>query len=274
MIIHPYKRGSRGAKRLRDAINNTSSGKKAWLLNREPRMKACLIVNWGASEMSFPEGRHTIINDPLDVYNMSDKVKFFEIVGHDPDFLSWTTKKDEAFEWGREHRVFARQLTRASGGRGIVVWEKGMDIPFPHAPLYTKHQPKTAEYRFHMARSLTGESFHPILVQRKVFVQTPERPAPTDWNVRNHDNGFIFQSHPDMTKVPIKVIEVAQRAMENHFDRLHFCALDILYHKTTDNAVVIEGNTAPGLENGTVEVYANYFRGLDEEYQHDRRYAI
>lgn len=270
MIIHPYKRGSRGARRLKEALN--ASKKMAWVLTREPAKKSCLVVNWGSPTMKFPTGQHVLVNDPFYTCVLADKKQFFEKVGHHADFLEWTTNPVHAMDW--KAKVFARQLTRASGGRGILVWDyenpdKG---PLPAAPLYTKHQPKTAEYRFHMARSLTGETFHPILVQRKVFVKTPERELPTSWDVRNHDNGFIFQSHPDLTKIPQEAQDVARRVMEEHFSELHFCALDVLYHKTTNRAVVAEGNTAPGLENDTVNIYANYFRELNDSFLNSRRY--
>lgn len=270
MILHPYKLGSRSAKRLREALNTSAGHKIAWVLTRPPRANKSLIVNWGASEINYPEGQHWIVNPPKDVRVMSDKVLFFQKAGHDKSFLDWTTDRSTASEWGVKSKIFIRNLTRGSGGRGIDVWEAGSGSIIPAAPLYTRHQPKTHEYRVHMARSLNGSDFEPILIQRKVWKNVGEQPK--SWDVRSHDNGFIFQSYPDtaLDKVPETVKALGRKIMSKYFPEMHFAALDVLYHKPTDVALVCEGNTAPGLENNTVDVYAHYFRGLMEEFKRER----
>jgi hypothetical protein len=58
--------------------------------------------------------------------------------------------------------------------------------------------------------------------------------------------------------------------MAKHFAEMHFVALDVLYHQPSDTPVICEGNTAPGLENNTVDVYAQYFLGLNEEFKKER----
>lgn len=272
MIIHPYKLGSRSAKRLKEVINASSEGSRiCHILQREPKGKKCLVVNWGSSEIKYPEGNNWIINSPKDVCDMSDKVKFFEKVGHDADFLSWTRNREEAAGWvNAGSKVFVRNLTRGSGGRGIDVWTAERGDAVPSAPLYTRHQPKTHEYRLHMARSLNGNSFEPILVQRKVWKNDDKTVQPKTWDVRSHDNGFIFQAYPDLSKVPPSVVSVSRSAMAKHFGDMHFVALDVLYHQPSDKPVICEGNTAPGLENNTVDVYAEYFLGLNEEFKKER----
>lgn len=270
MIIHPYKLGSRSAKRLKECINQSSTHSRiATILKRQPRGKKCLIINWGGSAIEYPEGNNWIINSPKDVVNMSDKVLFFNKVGHDKSFLEWTSDRDQAQQWASKGKVFVRHLTRGSGGRGIDVWSPERGEAVPSAPLYTRHQPKTHEYRVHMARSLTGGSFEPILVQRKVFIPQ-EGQQPKSWDVRSHDNGFIFQAYPDFTKVPGSVLDVCRKALSQHFPEMHFVALDVLYHAPSDTPVICEGNTAPGLENNTVDVYAEYFLGLNEEFKKER----
>lgn len=273
MIINPYKLGSRSAKRLKEAINQVSGTKACWILQRKPRTNRALIINWGASEIAYTEGQHWIINSPKDVGDMSDKIKFFERTKNDANVLLWTRDRDVALGWGEAgHKVFARALTRGSGGRGIHVWTGGSEVPLPMAPLFTKHQPKTHEYRLHMVRSLTGSDFEPQLIQRKVWKNVGEQPK--TWDVRSHDNGFIFQSYPDHTKVPESVVAAARSIMAKYFAEMHFAALDVLYHKPTDKAVICEGNTAPGLENNTVDIYAAYFRGLQEEFRRERQVRL
>lgn len=282
MIIHPYKLGSRSAKRLKDAMNEKCDHHIVSVLQRPPKSRRALIINWGSAEIAYPEGQHWIINSPKDVSSMSDKVKFFERVGHNDDFLTWSTDQADAVGWGvnvQDTKVFVRHLTRGSGGRGIDVWTASGGTPCPSAPLYTKHQPKTHEYRLHMGRSLDGCDFDPILIQRKVWRSKDEQPK--SWDVRSHDNGFIFQAYPPAEgvaggwpKVPKPVLEVARRAMARHFGEMHFAALDVLFHQPTNKAVICEGNTAPGLENNTVNVYAEYLLGLNEEFRKERMVVL
>lgn len=268
MIINPYKLGSRSAKRIKEAINQVHDRKVCWVLQRQPRGRA-LIVNWGNGNILYPEGQNWIINAPADVRDMSDKISFFKRLNNDDICLRWTVDHATAKEWGNASKVFVRTLTRGSGGRGIHVWEAAGGEPLPNAPLYTRHQAKTHEYRVHMARSLTGSDFEPLLVQRKVWVKKDGQ-QPKSWDVRSHDNGFIFQTQRETEKVPERVLGVARRTMGKYFPDMHFAALDVLYHKPSDVAVVCEGNTAPGVENNTVDVYAHYFRGLMEEFKNER----
>lgn len=273
MILHPYKLGSRSCKRLKAAINGTAGKRVVSVLQRKPRGNRVLIVNWGASAIEYPEGQSWIINKPKDVFMMSDKVQFFNKVGHDKNFLAWTTDRSEASEWGTKgEKIFVRHLTRGSGGRGIDVWSASDGKVIPMAPLYTRHQKKTAEYRVHMGRSLTGHDFEPILVQRKVWKPANPDAAPLSWDIRSHDNGFIFQAYPDdkLASLPKEVFRVARQAMAKYFSDMHFTALDILYHQPSDTAVICEGNTAPGLENNTVDVYAHYLTGLEAEFKKER----
>lgn len=272
MIIHPYILGSRSAKRLRTAINAINDRKACWVLQREPRHPRCLVINWGGQSLGYPEGQRWVVNPPAQCQSMSDKIKFFERVGHDKNFLQWTTDRSTASEWGTKgEKVFVRHLTRGSGGRGIDVWSASAGSVIPMAPLYTRHQKKTHEYRIHLARSLRGSDFEPILVQRKVW--RPElNGQPKSWDVRSHDNGFIFQAYPDdkLAQLPKEIFRVVKAAMSKHFSDMHFAALDVLYHQPSDTAIICEGNTAPGLENNTVDVYAKYFMGLEEDFKKER----
>lgn len=275
MIIHPYKLGSRSAKRLKTAINAAMDRKVCWVLQRPPRSPRSLVINWGGQSLGYPEGQRWVINPPSLCQIMSDKVKFFEKVGHDKDFLAWTTDRSTASEWGTQgEKVFVRHLTRGSGGRGIDVWTASGGATIPTAPLYTRHQKKTHEYRIHLARSLRSDQFEPILVQRKVW--RPElNGEPKSWDVRSHDNGFIFQSYPEdkVPALPKEIFRVSKSAMEKYFSDMHFAALDILYHHPSRTAVICEGNTAPGLENHTVDVYAKYFLSLEEDFKKEKNNA-
>lgn len=264
MIINPYKNGSRSAKEIRNLLRQRNVS--CWTLQRPPKNPKSMVVNWGNSEFEY-QGPNFIVNPPPAVSKMTNKVSFFETTKGSKDVLEATNSGDVALGW--KSVVFARVLISASGGRGIVVFDPETDDAgsLPRAPLYTRYVPKTHEYRLHMARSLKGKEFQCLLAQRKVFVKTPERPAPLDWKVRSHDNGFIFQRQPEMDRIPGCVIDSANRVMSDYFPDLHFAALDVMYHQKRNQAWVIEGNTAPGLENSSIDIYADYFQALEKEHK-------
>lgn len=266
IILNPYKLGSRGAKRLKEEIVKEHSIKVV-TLTREPKGERSMVINWGNSKFDYDTRNRVTINPPIETRVMANKVNFFTATNHDNLTVQWTKDRSEAKKWGK--KVFARTIINGSGGEGIVVWEPDSEIELVPAPLYTLYQPKTHEYRVHMARSLNGATFGCILAQRKLFRKTPEMTSPPDWNIRNHKNGFIFSEEP-VTKVPEKVIEAAETIMKRYFKYMHFAALDIIYLQKSDKAFVIEGNTAPGLENNTVKIYASYFAGLHADMQRER----
>jgi hypothetical protein len=250
---------SNGAMELKMAL--AEGGLRTLLSRREPgRMKVRPhILFWGNSEPQFPliRFRDKIINHPTGIKVMANKLRFFQRVGHLEIVPQWTTEAPTAVRWDAD-KVVCRHVLEGSGGAGIEIVNRGVPIPQP-APLYVKYEKKTHEYRVHMARGRDGV-YSPILIQRKVFRKTPERPEPKSWEVRNHDNGFIYVQANDFP-TPDVVVANAKRVMEL-FPELHFAALDVIYHEPTKLAYVLEGNTAPGLEGNTVRVYRDYLRAL------------
>jgi len=264
MIINPYKHGSRGAKALQGALK--SVGVPVWVFQRIPNDPKSIIINWGNSEFDYSvRDFPLIVNSPYVVGVLTNKRKFFKEVGHTDLVPKWTTDPLEAFKWNT--KVMARMTLEGSGGKGIVVYDPEIhqDTNFPKsAPLYTKYENKTHEFRVHIARTFYGREFAPILVQRKIFRKSVGMEKPKNWDVRNHSNGFIYVRESGFP-TPSVVIETAKCFMTEFFPQLHFVALDIIYHEKTNRAFVLEGNTAPGLEGNTVQCYAEYFKSIQQE---------
>lgn len=206
-----------------------------------------MIVGWGARSLDFALGHNVLLNDPNLTKVLSCKKRFFEHVkaadelAPIPDFV---LHADGAKQWG--DTVVVRATTTGSGGDGISICEVGEEIP--NAPLYTRYQKKTHEYRLHV---LGGEVRE---IQRKVFVKSEENPEPKDWRIRNHTFGFIFQTEDGC---PDPVREAVLKVNEC-FDGLSFAAYDVIYHEPTKKALVLEANTAPGLEGPRLAVYGDY----------------
>lgn len=260
LIITPYKVGSRSARALKNALSDM--GNRVYVLRRKPKNTLNPVLNWGNSELPFAT-RGEVINPPEEVAKLTNKLRFFRFFDKEGAMVvPWTDKPEEAQQWDK---VMCRTKLEGSGGDGIIVWKQG-DGPLPKAALYTQYTGKTAEYRIHMARKVGDAEFKPILIQRKVFKKTPERPAPAQWEIRNHARGFYFvadNEHAD--PVPQKVLDLSKKVMETTFPGMHLCALDVIYNNKTKKAHVLEGNTAVGMEGNTVNIYAKHIHDMLRE---------
>lgn len=246
--LHPYNLGSRSAKALKEYL--TEHGKRAVISHRLASRRPRMIVGWGAKPLEFDPGTNRVLNHPDATRILSCKKKFFDAV---PDentrFLPcYTDDPQAARNWA--DTVVVRATTTGSGGDGITIVQAGEDLP--RAPLYVKYQKKTHEYRLHVFK-VNGE-WEIRHVQRKVFVPVPGRPEPTNWQIRNHTMGFIFQTEDT---IPDQVRD-ATLSVSNAFPEVDFIALDVIYHAPTGVALVLEGNTAPGLEGPRLQVYGDY----------------
>lgn len=244
--IHPYNLGSRSAKALKNYL--TEQNIRAFISHRLRSNRKRMIVGWGSKPLEFQLGRNAIVNPPDVTRILSCKKRFFEYVSGLGDgnqcIPEFTSDPAVASGWG--DTVVVRSTTTGSGGDGISLIDVGGEIPV--APLYTRYQKKTHEYRLHI---LGGEIKE---IQRKVFVKTEEKPEPDDWRIRNHTKGFIFQTE---ATCPDRVSEGAL-SIASLFDGLDFVAMDVIYHQPTDKAYVLEGNTAPGLEGPRLSIYGDY----------------
>lgn len=244
MYVTPYKQGSRSAKLL--------AAKLGCLLLRKEGSKFAgskkkLIVNWGDSNPNKEILNSSVLNPPDLVNTCSNKLKFFEILGHTEVCPEWTTSPAEAEEWLDEgSQVVCRTLLQAHSGRGIVFLDSP-DMEVPAAPLYTKYVPKKSEYRVHV---FMGKAFD---VQRKArSMDVPDDQV--NWKIRNHEGGFIYARYDGLGDVPEKVLTNAELCAS--MVGLDFGAVDVIYNERRDAAYVLEINTAPGLEGSTAFSYA------------------
>lgn len=262
VIINPYKNNSRSARALKEKLRE--NGVKTFIKQGEPTSKNAMIVAWGNSDFTYDPSRHVVVNSPKILALMTNKLRFFNAVGHDKTVPEWTTNASEAMKWNS--KVLARTILEGSGGAGIVIWDpiEHQSITIPKAPLYVRYENKTHEYRIHMARGLRGVGFYPLLVQRKIFQKSAETPQPKSWEIRNHDNGFVYVQQSNYP-TPECIITLAEDFMNKHFSGLHFAALDVIFHEKKNCGWILEGNTAPGLEGNTINVYAEYIATLHKE---------
>jgi len=241
-FLYPYHRASQSAKNLANGIGV----RRLRRVNSKVRLRSTdTILNWGSNDTWFDPDSVDIINDPRHVSVATNKLLFFQkAVGEDLGFKvpQHTTDLTVASTWPL---CVSRTMLRASGGRGIIITEKNTTPPA--APLYVKYIKKQKEFRIHVA---FGKVFD---TQRKIA--NPDMDEPLDWQVRNHDNGFIFvrgSGEPTQTSLSAAI------ACVNHFG-LHFGAVDVIETKSK-GTYVLEINTAPGLTGTTLTNYVEMFK--------------
>ena len=245
--ILPYKPGSRSAANL----SNTIEGCRVLRLEGSrfiPR-RDDVVINWGNSN---PPTLCTMNGDRDVLARASNKLYFFRHQAEvNPEEIPpfWETPDtipDEAFP------IVCRTILNGHSGAGIhISADRAGLVP---ALLYVKYVKKQSEYRIHCGKR--GDDFV-IAEQKKVLRQDADR-ATTDFRVRNHQGGFVYQRQG--IDVPMGVRGAALAVFTT--SGLDFGAVDVIWNERQERAYVLEVNTAPGLEGQTVLDYANFFKGI------------
>lgn len=133
-------------------------------------------------------------------------------------------------------------------GRDVMLYFQPMDIEVKGpSDYYLEYIPKRLEYRVHVI----GNEI--VKVSQKVLTE-PEEYNPLVWN---YENGFTFRN-PREEHAGLYMAMSAVRAME-----LDFGAVDLIVGED-DRPYILEVNTAPGLDEPSLEVYIEKFRQLLE----------
>lgn len=139
-------------------------------------------------------------------------------------------------------RIVARTLTTSSEGKGIVIFDKGQQVP--PAPLYTAYIPKKKEFRVHVFDNVVFD----VAEKRKRSGYSGER----DTMVRNTANGYVFCRNDVVEPADLRGVAVAAvRALGRTYG-----AVDVIWQEKSNKCYVLEVNSRPGMEGSTVEKYA------------------
>jgi len=243
-FILPYNQASESAKKLAEALGAKRIKREG---SRYKYRQGDTIINWGCSQIDNPEVlKGLVLNRPDQVNEVSDKKTFFQnYPGNRGYVVPHTTDLEIASLWSiQDFTVVARHQLRGHSGEGIEIVTPGQLMP--HAPLYTQYKNRTDEYRVHFV----GENLIKFARKgRKLEVPDEE----VNWKVRNLAGGFIY-ALSTFEEMPGEVIEACQDYANN--TSLDFGAIDVIYHKPSDRAYILEVNTAPGLSGSTIEAYA------------------
>lgn len=212
------------------------------------------VINYGSSNLpAHVASAGHIINKPEHCNIAANKLSFFNLITKRNKDVAplvnipeYTTDAAVARGWlDNKEIVVCRTQLRANGGDGIVIAKAVGDIV--DAPLYVKYIPKLREYRVHVVGGVA------IDMQRKVCKPGE---APKCWQVRSHDNGFIFQRGMDgIDQAELNIVK-QQATLATLSAKLDFAGVDVIWNEKQKMAYVLEVNTAPGIEEQTVRNYA------------------
>lgn len=255
LYIYPYKMGSNSVGLLSKAL-----GAKVIRLENSSFKggEGKIVLNWGNSMENDALKGSVVINPPEAVKLATNKRTFFEAVVGQVSIPDFTTDKDLAESWLRDgKKVVVREKLTGHSGEGITLITNIQDWElYDHssAKLYVMYIPKKDEYRVHV---MGGEV---IDLQRKAISPGLNKDM-VNFQIRNHNNGFIFVRNETEDRCPDAVKAQAIEAIR--LTGLDFGAVDVVWNEHRNAAYVLEINTAPGLEGKTVD---NYIEALDRIY--------
>jgi glutathione synthase/RimK-type ligase-like ATP-grasp enzyme len=254
-FIYPYKTGSQ-------SVNNIKTGLKARIIrltqSKFNPTKNKTILNWGSSTIPKEYTNCRIINSPDVVHLCSNKLTFFQKFGEHPSLIEHTTDHNkvlEALEKG--HSICIRHKLTGHSGEGLEIFAPKdlLQKELPKALLYTVYKKKKEEFRCHVVDNKI------IDIQRKALRTDDERPETPNFQIRSHNNGFIYVRNEEFDKAVIKIVETT--VLDLHKETgLDFGAYDVIYNSKEKKAYVLEINTAPGLTGTTLENYVNAFKEM------------
>lgn len=246
VYIYSYNSGSQGAAELARVLDISRVRHENSRFKGGPHKT---VINWGSTEIPPQVKVCRVLNRPGRVKGVTNKLIFFNKMTDAPDpprCVPWTTSHQFAYDnWiVKEMPVVCRTILTGRSGNGILI-ATHLD-KMVVAPLYTQYVKKSHEFRVHI---LAGE-----IVDFQQKVRDPDR-EPTNWKVRSHDNGFIFQR----TGVTLPEDVRAQSLKAFVASGLDFGAVDVIYSEKQNKAWVLEINSAPGIQNSTVDSYRDAF---------------
>ena len=250
VVLMPWKNGSRSAAALAASLTEALKYKVVQLRTEGSRFvpKARhVVVNWGCSRTpTWMAPNVRILNHPNAVAKATNKLKTFQEfqrAGFD-HIPPWTTDRSVATEWLEKGvAVVCRTVLNGHSGRGIVLADRVDQLVA--APLYTQYVKKLKEFRCHVAFG------NVIDVQEKR--RRSETGSEADNRIRNHSTGWVY-CREEITE-PDGMRDVAITALAAL--GLDFGAVDILFNQHHNRCLVLEVNTACGLEGTTLQTYVN-----------------
>jgi len=206
-----------------------------------------VILNYGCSSYRSLPINTSIFNCPSSVSASANKLHTFQILREEyVPTVEWTTSFEEAKQLVRYgSTLFARTVLTGSQGAGIEICHDLEDLVT--APLYTVRFPALRELRVHV---FDGQVVSFAVKKQRNQESLEELGLELNREVRNLAGGWVFCSQNETISPEESRVAIAAVAALG----LDFGAVDLL--TGLNSTVVLEVNTAPGLEGSTLDDYS------------------
>ena len=243
--IYPYSSRSLSAR-------SVARGVDGLVIKREgssyvPRASD-IVINWGAARV--PSRYPVTFNKPEAVAVCCSKTRTYQALqAAGVPTLDWTTSPDVASRWLTSgYVVYHRATDHGSRGRGITVLQPYTTIheSLRNVGFFTKGVSNAREFRVYVVR----DTVTTILEKRR------RNGVAANPHVRSYQNGYVFcRNHrgpiprETITQTGIKALKALG---------LDFGGIDLLL-KEDDSVVVLEVNSAPGIEGTALREMCDAF---------------
>jgi hypothetical protein len=209
-----------------------------------------ILINWGsARELPY----RNMVNNPMAVRVATSKLSTFRALSAANIVVpSFTQDRSVAVGWNA--RLLGRDQDHGSQGAGIHVYHQGDTVG--NHQFYVKYWRKEREFRVHVFKGRV------IFIQEKLRkrVRVPTSVLPGSSYIRSHNRGWCFAfNHLSTSPCPSNVSDAAVAAVQAL--GLDFGGVDIGWNER-HGAAVFEVNTAPGLEETSLQAYVEAFKTL------------
>lgn len=220
-----------------------------------------LTVKWGCfqRQTQVPQGTRVLNN--LAGQTVLNKLLCFQALQTaGVPIPAFTADMAVANGWlSANERIYERHTLSGSGGDGIRVVRQGTaNAQLQRAPLYTKGMlGKRREYRIHV---FNVDGVQQIFVQQKMRRQGYTDNSSFSNDVRNLDGGWVFahnEIQPPRT-VTVDAAVAAVTALGINFGGVDLIEMDAV----AGGSVVLEVNSAPGLQGATAGFYAQSIQSV------------
>jgi len=247
------------AKLLRDAICKEFGWESNHILvTKDPKKITKLHLRYGNSLPTRNQNRHRIVNTKSFIQLCANK-----------KYLAKALKSRVSVNVPEFHRLnknlpsqdnfpfLIRESLSSSGSKGIIIFQEYESFlealvsgKIKYSWYWTPYFNFVEEFRVHLLGGKIAKIF------RK---QVEEAELEEDIFIRNNDNSHFYRLKLEKTpKNVVKLVDSFHRYMKTQSAKpIYFTALDIGIQENGE-AVFIEANSAPGLNESTAELYAKY----------------
>lgn len=235
------------ARRLRDSLQNLTEGEIKILVtsnNNKVIKKDSLIIRYGNSNNVIVG--ETIANSSEFISLCSNKLIFSELLNSNGILSPKYFRRSKP----KKYPIIIRTTMNSMGARGIYVIEDEQEFKDMWSPRFwwTKFYHTNFEIRAHVFLHENGNITIPRIFRKSGMDSS--RP------IRNNTDYRFLLKRVSRYKKAMPVIQAVAILMKRRGGK--FFALDMGYSPKNKTYVVFEANSAPGLNENTADIYANF----------------